>query len=195
MTPDTTAILFATVTLLIGAVVRLLKSDTPLPTVPPRWRASLAIALGVAGGVVEALSVGTPWREAIIKGVAAGMTAIVGHDVLIEGARGGREVGGDADAVKTPRPRGLTRIEVMAGAMTVGMLGAALAGFGCAGWKREAKSVIDTATAVCVLANGMSTNAEIMAICGIEQSLAPVVDAILSEHRAQLKASALRVCK
>lgn len=65
----------------------------------------------------------------------------------------------------------------------------------CAGWQKEAKSVLDVATTVCVLANAMSTNAEIMTICGIEQSLAPAVDAILSEQRAQLKASALRVCK
>ena len=90
-------------------------------------------------------------------------------------------------------PRGIARLHTLG---FVACLGVATAmGLGCAGWKRDAKSVVDAATAVCVIANGMSTNAEIMAICGIEQALAPVVDAILSEHRAQLKASALRVCK
>lgn len=79
--------------LVIGAIVRLLKGDTPLPLfVPPSLRAWLALGLGVASGVLDALQHGTPWLTALMGGLAAALTAISGHELMIEGLRSGREL-------------------------------------------------------------------------------------------------------
>lgn len=84
--------------LVIGLLVRLLKSDTPLPfSIPAKWRPVAAIALGLLSGVLHALSTGTPWRDALVGGLSAGMVAIVGHDVGIESIRGGVELGAPKD--------------------------------------------------------------------------------------------------
>jgi hypothetical protein len=81
--------------LAVGLLVRLVKAGRlTLPiTVPAQYRSWLAIALGVASGVAEAIVAGTPWREALIGGVASAAAAIVGHETLVENARKGRELG------------------------------------------------------------------------------------------------------
>lgn len=89
----------------IGLIVRLLKQDvTFLPTIPARWRPVVAVALGVAAGVLDKAATGVLWREAILNGVLAGFTAIAGHGVLITSARDGRELGTPKahDAIPTP---------------------------------------------------------------------------------------------
>lgn len=76
----------------IGAVVRVLKSDTRLPLdVPAKHRAALAWALGAVAGVVDLVLGGAPWHAAAVA-VGGPMLAQIGHVVLIEGARGGREL-------------------------------------------------------------------------------------------------------
>src|SRR5690606_41994879 len=79
--------------LVIGAIVRVLKSDSPLPiTVPAKWRGWLAIGLGIVAGALEAVAGGTPWARALAEGLAAAVFAITGHEVVIEKARGGKEL-------------------------------------------------------------------------------------------------------
>lgn len=186
-------------------------------------KARLALLAILGGGVValQHAQSGDAWMDAVLSGVLVVVFAAIknGRSLfaprfappmpIVEApapdiVRGApvRIVGIELDDAAPTRPippdsksRGLTRLDVMAFAMTLGLLGTALLGLACGGWKREAKTVIDVATTVCVIANGMSTNAEIMAICGIEQALAPGIDQILAEHRAQMKASALRVCR
>lgn len=84
--------------LAIGLIVRLVKSGKlTLPvTVPARYRPWLSLGLGAASGVAQAIVMGTPWRDAIIGGIASGAAAIVGHDTVIESARKGRELGAKA---------------------------------------------------------------------------------------------------
>ncbi len=83
----------ALLALIIGFVVRLLKSDTVLPvTVSPKLRGWVAVLLGAIGGIVEHLANGTPWREALASGITAGVLSIVGHELLVESLRGGKEV-------------------------------------------------------------------------------------------------------
>lgn len=77
------------VALLVGAIVRWLK-----PTVAPRWRPFLALGLGAAAGVVDYVLTGRAWREALLAGLASAIVAMTGHEAVIEGARGGREIGG-----------------------------------------------------------------------------------------------------
>ena len=85
----------AAAALIIGAVVRYLKTDSPLPEwlhVPKEWRPWLAVALGVVAGVLDAVAMGTPWFNAIAGGIVSAIGAIVGHEVVIEKARGGKEL-------------------------------------------------------------------------------------------------------
>lgn len=80
--------------LVITALVRLFKSDTPLPfgwVVPPRYRVWLALGLGIVAGVLNAGIAGTPWQTAILQGLGAAISAILGHEFLVESLRGGRE--------------------------------------------------------------------------------------------------------
>ena len=78
--------------LMIGAIVAVLKGSTPLPEIPAKYRPWLALGLGVVAGVLKSVSTGTPIAQAILSGLEAGMTAIVGHETLIESARGGKEL-------------------------------------------------------------------------------------------------------
>lgn len=73
---------------LIGALVRALKEDTPIPiTIPPKVRPWLALGLGATAGALQKVSGGTPWKEAAFGGILAGMLAIVGHDTIVESLR------------------------------------------------------------------------------------------------------------
>lgn len=83
------------VAVLIGLAVRLAKAGKlpVLDRVPPRGRPWLVFGLGQLGAVVLAAANGTPWVDAIVAGVVASAFAAYGHDLFIEGARGGRELG------------------------------------------------------------------------------------------------------
>lgn len=79
--------------LVIGFLVRIAKNDVPVPVnIPARYRSIAAIALGILSGVVQAIVAGVSIPMALLQGLGAAMTAIAGHDVLIEGVRGGKEI-------------------------------------------------------------------------------------------------------
>lgn len=78
--------------LIIGFIVRLLKDDTRLPTIPARARVFLILALGVVTGVLEKIGSGTSWQDAAVQGFFAAMIAILGHEVVVKGARRGRDI-------------------------------------------------------------------------------------------------------
>jgi len=93
---------FALAALAIGLVVRLLKSDGPIPfTLPAKWRPWLAVGLGIVAGVLEKAGTGVAWREAVLGGVLAAFAAISGHQLLVESLRGGRELGEKKSAFKS----------------------------------------------------------------------------------------------
>lgn len=100
----------------IGLVVRLLKSDTKIPiNIPAAYRTWIALGLGIVSGVLDKIANGTPWKDAIVGGLGAAFTAIVGHEMLIESMRGGREIpvpglmkppsGSDGGPYRTPAPK------------------------------------------------------------------------------------------
>lgn len=81
----------------IGVLVRLLKDDSfvrwfPV-TIAPKYRSWAALGLGVVGGVLAKVIGGETWLIAIAGGIGAALTAITGHDVVIESIRNGREFG------------------------------------------------------------------------------------------------------
>lgn len=92
--------------LVIGLVVRALKTDGPIPiTIPAKWRPWLAVALGILSTVVNMLATGTPLKDALAGGLVAALASISGHELLVESARGGRELGeSQPDFVKRSVP-------------------------------------------------------------------------------------------
>lgn len=79
----------------IGALVRLQKNGKlTLPwTIPARYRPLLALGLGLVSGMLEAVIAGTPWSSAIVGGLVSAAMAGLGHGVVIEALRNGRELG------------------------------------------------------------------------------------------------------
>jgi len=78
--------------LVIGLVVRLLKSDTKIPIdIPPRWRVWLAFGLGIVSGILETVITGVPWQSAIIGGLVSTALAVLGQNVVIDSLRAGKE--------------------------------------------------------------------------------------------------------
>lgn len=94
---------------LVAALVRLLKDDRAVAwfpvTVPPRWRPVAALALGLVAAALTAKAKGTSWTAALTvaltQGLGAGGLAVAAHDALIEGVRGGRELGESPEAFET----------------------------------------------------------------------------------------------
>ncbi len=90
--------------LVIGALVRLCKSDSPIPLlakIPAVWRPRIAVALGIVGGVLSSLAAKVPLSVAIGGGIIAAFTAVTGHEVIIEGGRGGSELFGPKGGLPT----------------------------------------------------------------------------------------------
>lgn len=90
----------AAAALLVGAVVRLLKSNTltialanlGLPPIPKRVLPWVSLAFGVASAILDVKLQGTAWIEAIAKGLIAGVAAIAGHELGVESMRNGKEL-------------------------------------------------------------------------------------------------------
>lgn len=79
--------------LVVGFLVRLLKSDTKLPiTIPGVYRMWVAFGLGVVSGVLEHVATGVSWTSAIVGGLVSAAFAALGHDALIGSLRAGREL-------------------------------------------------------------------------------------------------------
>jgi hypothetical protein len=92
--------------ILIGGAVRLVKGDTPLPYVPPRYRPFLAVLLGGVSAALQALTQHIPVQQALLEGALSVFVAISGHEIIIESLFGGRELGGPKrDASSSPPPK------------------------------------------------------------------------------------------
>lgn len=81
--------------LVIGFIVRLLKSDTKIPIdIPPQWRVWLALGLGAASGVLDKFveAGNTTWTSALVQGLVAAVVAIISHNVVIDSLNGGKEL-------------------------------------------------------------------------------------------------------
>jgi hypothetical protein len=78
-------------------LVRVAKDDRAVKWFPvqiaPRWRAWGAAIIGLAYGILHKLAAGGSWGEAIVGGLAAGNSATLAHELVIESIRRGRDVG------------------------------------------------------------------------------------------------------
>jgi hypothetical protein len=85
----------------IFVLVRLLKSDDAVrwfpPSLSPEWRPRLALLLGVVASVAKRKADGQAWPQAVlaglVEGLGAGSAAVAAHELVVEGARKGREIG------------------------------------------------------------------------------------------------------
>jgi len=82
--------------MLVGLAVAVLKQGWAgawLAAKLPAWsRPWVAVALGVAGAMATELQSGAPWSKVLADGLAIAMAAVFGHQVVVEGMRGGREL-------------------------------------------------------------------------------------------------------
>jgi hypothetical protein len=80
--------------LIVGGIVRAAKAGwwPKKLKIEPRDRELAVMALGVLSGILETLAKGTPSKEALARGLVAGVIAIVGHRIGIDWLRGGREL-------------------------------------------------------------------------------------------------------
>ncbi len=182
---------------LIGALVRMLKSNRIPFAVPPRARPWLALGLGQLAGVVDAMARGTAWKSALLAGLLASVTAIVGHDVVIESVRGGAEIGKPDGSTATP-PTIPPIIPPIVGAMILS-LALAVGGVSltaCVAGRldpRIAPTVGPMVKGACALvpssaaitAGGSSVSGS--AVCGV---LAEILDGFLQAFSTKLRATA-----
>lgn len=107
---------FAVLALTIGFVVRMGKPDVVGPSLPSKWRAPVAIAVGITGGFVvpmlQKLAGGSAPKDALVWGLGAAFAAIAGHDIGIEGLRDGKEI---------PVPFLMKKKDASAGAIVTGI--------------------------------------------------------------------------
>lgn len=177
----------ALVALGIGLLVRLSKADvTWFPNVPPQYRAWGAVALGVAAGVVDSLVKGAPLATALMQGLAAAMMAITGHETIVEGMRGGRDIG--VPKSSTADQRGRASLVAM-GLAVIGLFGLVAFMHGCAFLKKEVnsptgKTIRDAAVVACQIfaqgqapKMGVSLNDAIAAFCSTDALLEPWIEA------------------
>ncbi len=149
-------LVYSLIALLIGAIVRALKSDKIPINIPPEYRAPLALFLGAFGGVVDSWAGDTVLWKGLLMGVAAGCVAVAGHDVVVEGVRGGKEP--FSGKLKPP---------------TLPLLAIALSLAGCTALQRQ--HAVDVAGLVCQVVPELSSDAGAVTICAVEQELQPVI--------------------
>jgi hypothetical protein len=83
------------IAVVVGLVVRLAKSDTKLPDqlkIPAGLRPYFALFLGMAASCSVAVLGGQAWSVAVETGLMATLTAILGHETIIESWRNGVEI-------------------------------------------------------------------------------------------------------
>lgn len=76
----------------LGAIVRVLKDDSRILTIPAPFRPWLAFGLGSVAACLQLVVDGAGWQEAVTTAIVAPALAIIGHHLGIEMLRGGKEI-------------------------------------------------------------------------------------------------------
>jgi hypothetical protein len=73
--------------LVVGVIVRLLKSDTRIPIdIPPRWQPVLVLGLGQLYAVLQSVVDGAPWRQAAVDGLKVAFVSMGLFDLVVKAA-------------------------------------------------------------------------------------------------------------
>lgn len=186
MVNDSTPAWLGIAALLIGAVVRLLKADRlnlalerfgakPIPKRVLPW---IAVVLGVASGVIAGMQVGKTWSAALVgafEGLVAGAFAIMGHELVVESARDGKEIA----PPKTPPPPG-------AGLVLAFMLTVTLAA--CALLRPAVHAILSELDVQCIWRAPMDDARSLRKVCAIKDALDEDIDAVVGQKVAARKA-------
>jgi hypothetical protein len=177
--------------LVVGALVRLAKSDTKLPVdVPPQWRKALALALALVAAALEKYALHADWKKALFDGALAWFAAEWGHHLVVDRLRGGKElpIPGLMIPGEKPGPGKPTTIppdvppsgpSIMGGMM---LLTFCVALTGCMKAVKVADLILDKAA--CVIQNQDLSNVEIFAKCAVQPGDVPRYLELLGESRA-----------
>jgi len=194
--------------LVVGGLVRLLKSDTKIPIdVPPRARKIVALSLALLAAVVEKYAVNTDWKRALFDGAVAWFCAEWGHYLFIDQLRSGKElpipglmVPGEKPGPGKPTtippdspPSGPSIMGGMLLAISFVIVGTFFVG--CMKAVKVAELALDKAA--CVIQNQDLPNVEIFAKCAVQPGDIPRYIDLLSESRAATRKALERqgVCK
>jgi|SRR5580700_3458352 hypothetical protein len=84
------------VALVVGLLVALAKQGWAsmwlANHLPPAALPYVAIVLGFLGSAATQVESGVVWKTALVNGFSAAMLAVFGHETVIEGLRGGKEI-------------------------------------------------------------------------------------------------------
>lgn len=83
---------YALAAIVVGFLIRILKDDTKLPTIPARVRPWISVAAGIVALALDKLAAGASWKIALVNGAIVGGLPIVAHQLGIESVLGGKEV-------------------------------------------------------------------------------------------------------
>lgn len=174
----------AVMAVVIGAVVRLLKSDTPLPfSVPARWRSWLALGLGAVSGVLDSLMAGTPLLQALVEGLGSAMLAIVGHETVVEGLRKGRELFAASPKGSTPTDGVASRGGTLGVLLLVTTALMAATDLRCSPRDTQiARTVVDIASVTCVILRAQVDDGTVQEICATADDLKPWATVLLQSR-------------
>jgi len=168
----------AVAAVVIGLIVRLLKTDSKLPIdVPPQLRVWLALALGGASGALDKLveAGNTTWTTALLNGLVAAVLAIVSHNLVIDSMRGGKELPvpglikpGVAPSPGNPPtiPPAALGVLLMIGATTLGLTSEACSLFTPANIAKA--ETIVAQTALCLVEHQDLSDEQALLICGVQ---------------------------
>lgn len=188
--PAITAMVYALSTGLIGFLVRALKDDSFVfpgkAMIPTAFRPVFALGLGGLLGGVDAWARGTYWRDALLLGLTAAFTAMLGHNLVVDVARDGRDIGvkpedkpvwikvaPEADLAKTP-PKGSPKVPPM-----LMLCLAAVVSFLVAGCK-GAIPVIHTADRECEIIATLSGDPILDAVCHTMDGITTLIDVLIA---------------
>jgi len=169
--------------LVIGLLVRLLKSDTWGPTLPAKYRPWAALALGCASAVLEKVMAGASWQTALVDGLGSALAAVAGHDLVVESLLGGKELPVPGLMKNSPPPMptffGMTLFHTFAVFSTLGVMTCACS------WLQQPQNVGMVAKDVaCVIQHDTDPPAKIVAECNLVGDALKEVAAIVNESRA-----------
>lgn len=211
--------------LLVHVLIRFEKANPWVDSrVPARWRPLVALILGQAAAVIDALTQGTKWPLAVAGGLLATLSAVFAHDFVIEGMRDGREFfdgsGGGGDAgpnLKTPvtpmrpippppRPPMAAQFIAVAATTALCALSAVVGVLSWVGCNLPAKTVHDIAAAAltaeqaaCVLTEDFMGNSEpaaLATVCGVPAgNIQAIIDLVTASHKAQAEAAIRRAAQ
>ncbi len=176
--------------IIIGLVVRLLKSDTKIPIdIPGRYRTPLVYVLALLAGVLEKVATGSAWLPALVNGALAGLFAQQGHLLVIDSLRSGKELAIPGLIVPGAAPAPGKPITVRPPPLPLLVLALfALVLAGCSAFFKALDLAADKAA--CVVANQDLPNSSIFVKCAIENPEGYLE--LLAESRASTKRALAR---